>query len=154
MVAVLYLIWTLGTTSVLITLVRQRVWVLRRRSGWIRRSKIEADLVGPAKVEVVADQLFEERPTGQRTIQHLGQGELGLQDRQLVAQAGVDVCQGERARRRSPGSGQDRNFVGVQVQTVGSPRYKAQAVSSASSGSPARSPVGKAATSKPSLLAR
>ena len=42
----------------------------------------QADLVGAADVEVVADDLFEEHPPRDRRVEHLGQGELGLQDRQ------------------------------------------------------------------------
>jgi len=41
----------------------------------------EADLVRAADVEVVADQLLEEDPPAHRGVQHLGEGELGLQDR-------------------------------------------------------------------------
>ena len=48
------------------------------RSGGRR----QGDLVGAADVEVVADDLLEEDPAGRRFVQHLGQGELGLQDRQ------------------------------------------------------------------------
>ena len=45
----------------------------------------EADLVGAADVEVVVQHLFEEDPPGDRAVQDLGQGELGLQHRELVA---------------------------------------------------------------------
>jgi hypothetical protein len=47
----------------------------------------QADLVGAADVEVVVQRLLEE---------HLGQRELGLQDRQLVAVTGGLVLVGER----------------------------------------------------------
>ena len=53
--------------------------------------KDQADLVRPADVEVVADDLFEEDPPGHRPVQHLGQGELGLQDRNLIPVPGVGV---------------------------------------------------------------
>jgi hypothetical protein len=58
----------------------------------------EPDLVGSAQVEVVADDLLEEDPAGDRFVQHLGQGELGLQHRYLVAVAGRVVGPGERVR--------------------------------------------------------
>ena len=48
----------------------------------------QADLVGAADVEVVVQHLLEEDPPGDRAVEHLGQGELRLQDRQLVAVAG------------------------------------------------------------------
>ena len=48
----------------------------------------QGDLVGAADVEVVADDLLEEHPARHRFVQHLGQREFGLQDRQLVAVAG------------------------------------------------------------------
>ena len=48
----------------------------------------QLDLVRAADVEVVADHLLEEDPPGDRRVEHLGQGELGLQDRQVVAVAG------------------------------------------------------------------
>jgi hypothetical protein len=56
----------------------------------------EADLVGAPGVEVVADDLFEEHPPGHRAVQHLGQGELSLQHRALVAVARGSVGLGER----------------------------------------------------------
>jgi hypothetical protein len=61
----------------------------------------QADLVGAADVEVVADDLLEEDPPGHRPVQHLGQGEFGRQDRQLVAVAGGPV--GGAKRVRQPG---------------------------------------------------
>jgi hypothetical protein len=38
------------------------------------------DLFWAAEIEVLADHLFEEQPSVDRLIEHLGQGELGLQD--------------------------------------------------------------------------
>jgi hypothetical protein len=52
-------------------------------------------LVGAAEVEVLADHLLEEDAAGQRPIQDLGQGELGLEDGDLVAVAGLPVLGGE-----------------------------------------------------------
>ena len=62
----------------------------------------ETDLIGGADVEVVADDLLEEDPTRDRCLEHLGQGELGLQDRQVVAVAGGPIGRGERMRGVGP----------------------------------------------------
>src|SRR6202171_3173111 len=48
----------------------------------------QRNLVGAADVEVVADDLLEKDPTRDGAVHHLGQGELGLQDRDLWALAG------------------------------------------------------------------
>ncbi len=48
----------------------------------------EADLVGAAGVEVVSRMTCSKNT---RPVQHLGQGELGLQDRQLVAVPRITV---------------------------------------------------------------
>jgi hypothetical protein len=59
----------------------------------------QADLVGAADVEVVSDGLLEKDPPRDRFVQHLGQAELGLQDRELVAVARRAVRRGERVRQ-------------------------------------------------------
>jgi hypothetical protein len=59
----------------------------------------QGDLVGAADVEVVADDVFEEHPAGDRLVEHLGQRELGLQNRQLVAVARGPIRSGERVRQ-------------------------------------------------------
>ena len=59
----------------------------------------QPDVVGAADVEVVADDLLEEDPPGDRGVEHLGQGELRLQDRDLVPVAGEVVRAGERVRQ-------------------------------------------------------
>jgi hypothetical protein len=56
----------------------------------------QADLVGAADVEVVVQDLLEEDPPGHRAVQHLGQRELRLQDRQLVAVAVLLILPRER----------------------------------------------------------
>jgi hypothetical protein len=56
----------------------------------------QTDLVGAADVQVVADDLFEEDPPRHGPVQHLGQGELSLQDRYVVPVPGVTVLAGER----------------------------------------------------------
>ena len=45
------------------------------------------------------DDLLEEDPPGHRLVQHLGQGELGLQDGDVVAVAGGSVGRAERVRQ-------------------------------------------------------
>src|SRR5262249_29857970 len=77
----------------------------------------EAHVVGPANVEVVADQLLEEDPPAHRGVEHLGEGELGLQDRQLIAVPGGGVVRGERVRQDARPSGGQRLDLG-RVQAV------------------------------------
>ena len=75
----------------------------------------QADLIGAADVEVVADDLLEEDPTGHRVVEHLGQGELGLQDRQVVAVARVAIGGGERMRQSGQPLAQQRlDLVGTE----------------------------------------
>jgi hypothetical protein len=59
----------------------------------------QRDLIGAAGVEVVPDDLLEEHPPGHRPVQHLGQRELGLPDRDLIPVAGGPVRRGERVRQ-------------------------------------------------------
>jgi hypothetical protein len=54
--------------------------------------------LGSAHVEVVADQLFEKRPTGRRSVKHPGIGDLELAKRQLVDSY-------ERSKTNSRGAG-------------------------------------------------
>src|SRR5659263_213481 len=56
----------------------------------------QANLVGAANVEVLVQHLLEEDSPGHRSVEHLGEGELGLQDRQLVPVAGRLIGGGER----------------------------------------------------------
>jgi hypothetical protein len=73
----------------------------------------QADLVGPAGVEVVADDVFEEHPPRDRPVQYLGQGELNLPDRDVVAVAGGPVGGGERVRQdRQPLAQQPIDLLG------------------------------------------
>jgi len=50
---------------------------------------------------VVADQLLEEDPPVHWRVQRLGEGELGLQDRQLIPVAARSVLVGERVRQQA-----------------------------------------------------
>ena len=80
----------------------------------------QADLVGAADVEVVADDLLEEDPPRHRRIEHLGQREFGLQDRGLVAVAGGLILGGERVRQIAQPLAQQRVDV-LGSQTVADP---------------------------------
>jgi len=55
-------------------------------------------VVGASNVEVLADHLLEEHPARQRPIKHLGEGELGLQDRDVIAVAGPAIGARKRVR--------------------------------------------------------
>lgn len=85
---------------------------------WVK-IRVPADLavedqrhpVGAAEVDVLAHHLLEEHPSGLRPV---GQGELGLQDRELVAVAGPPVGGGE-------GVGQPSQPLAGQSLDVGGP---------------------------------
>ena len=51
----------------------------------------QGDLVGAPEVEVVTDYLLEEHPSGEWAVEYLGEGELGLENRDVVAVAGPAV---------------------------------------------------------------
>jgi hypothetical protein len=55
----------------------------------------QADLAGAADIEVLADHFLEEDAPGDRLVEHLDEGELGLQDGQLVAIACGAAARGE-----------------------------------------------------------
>jgi len=55
--------------------------------------------VGAPHIQVLGDDGLEEGPPRGGTVQHLGQGELGLEDREVVAVAGPAVRGGERVRQ-------------------------------------------------------
>ena len=57
-------------------------------------------LVRPPDVQVVPDDLLEEDPPGDRLVQHLGEGELRLQHRDLEPVAGRGILGGVRARQQ------------------------------------------------------
>jgi hypothetical protein len=71
----------LGVTPAVITLVREPSRCRARAAADRTGVEDETDLIGAADVEVVADDLLEEDPTRDRSVEHLGQGELGLQSR-------------------------------------------------------------------------
>ena len=76
----------------------------------------QRDPVRAAQVQVVADQLIEEDPPAHRGVQHLGQGELRLQHRQLIAVPGRGVLRGERVRQQAQQpAGQRRDLALVQA---------------------------------------
>ena len=65
-------------------------------------------LIGTAEVEILADDLFEEAAAGARPIEDLGQGEFGLEDRQLIAIARGAVGGGEGMRQAAEPLAEDR----------------------------------------------
>jgi hypothetical protein len=83
-------------TPLVITRVRNRPGVARGPVRFSRRSKIRLTWSGAPGVEVVADDLLEEDPSRDRLVKHLGQGELCLQDGQVIAVTGLPVGGGER----------------------------------------------------------
>jgi len=56
----------------------------------------QLDFLRATQIEVLADYLFEEQAAVHWSIQHLGQRELGLQDRDVVAVTGLAIDPGER----------------------------------------------------------
>ena len=62
----------------------------------------QRDLVGAADVEVVLHDLLEEHPARHRFVEQLGQRELGLQNRQLVAVARSPIRSGEQVAETGP----------------------------------------------------
>ena len=59
----------------------------------------QGDLIGTSEIEVVTDHLLEEDATRKGPVQGLGQGELGLEDRDVVAVARSTVGSGEGVRQ-------------------------------------------------------
>jgi len=58
-------------------------------------------MAGASDFEVLADDLFEEDASGHRLVEHLGERELGLQDREQVTIAGGAVA-GRKRMRQAP----------------------------------------------------
>jgi len=56
----------------------------------------QLDLFWTTQIEVLADHLLEEHAAMHRSVEHLGQGELGLEDREVEAIAGLAIRAGER----------------------------------------------------------
>src|ERR687888_286317 len=61
--------------------------------------KDQLHLIGPADVEVLANDFLEEDPAAEGSVQDLGQGELGLEDGNLVAVTGGAVLSRKRVRQ-------------------------------------------------------
>ncbi|MGO8959090.1 MAG: hypothetical protein ACLQFR_17240 [Streptosporangiaceae bacterium] len=73
------------------TRVRNRPGVARGPLRMMRRPK-----TSPADVEVVPDELLEEDPPADRLVQYLGEGELGLQHRDLIPVPAAGWPDGQR----------------------------------------------------------
>ena len=56
----------------------------RRRLG-DPSAENQLDVIRPTDVQVLADHLLEEHAAGSGTVQDLGQGEFGLEDRHVIA---------------------------------------------------------------------
>ena len=91
----LYSTCRLGVTPWVRTRVRNRPWVPMTAAVVDPPVEDQRDPVGAAHVQVLADDCLEEHPARGGPVQHLGQGELGLQDRNVVAVAGPAVRGGE-----------------------------------------------------------
>jgi hypothetical protein len=75
-------------------------------------------LIGSAEIEILPDDLLEETTPRDRPIEHLGQGELGLQDRELIPITGRPVRWGEGMRQATQPFAKDGVDLGG-VQRVG-----------------------------------
>ena len=76
------------------------------------RPKIRLIRSGLAQIEVVPDDLLEEDPPGHRLIEHLGQGELRLQDGDVIPVARGPVGGAERVRQPGQPLAQQRVDLG------------------------------------------
>jgi hypothetical protein len=65
----------------------------------------QAHFLGATEIEVLADHLFEEQAAMHGPIEHLGQRELGLQDRDIIAIAGGPISTGERMWKQALDNG-------------------------------------------------
>src|SRR5215213_8090269 len=66
-------------------------------------STIEDQLhfAGIAEVEILMDHFLEEGAPSQRSVQYLSQGELSLQDRDIVKPPGLTICGSEWMRQQA-----------------------------------------------------
>ena len=80
----------------------------------------QLDPVGPAEVEVLADDLLEELPAAQGPVEDLGAADLQLQDRQPVAEAGGRVGR-RQGQRQLPGPAPKQGLDVGRAQTVAEP---------------------------------
>src|SRR5258705_12069565 len=118
-----------GVTPWVTTRVQNRARV-RRRHGIVRLkisliSSGKLDLLGAAEIEVLADHLFKEQAAVHGAVKHLCGRELRLQDREVIAVAGLAVgrCEGMRQQPQpfaqqgiDPGGGE---AVADRLQTLG-----------------------------------
>src|SRR3954466_152403 len=80
--------------------------------------KDQLHLIGSAQIEVLADDFLEEDPATEGSVQDLGQGELGLEDGNLVAVTGGAVLDGKRVRQAcQPLASQGVDTLGGQALT-------------------------------------
>ena len=84
-------------------------------------------LIGTTDIQILAHDLFEETAAGQRPIEDLGQGELGLQDREVVPIPGLAMRCGKGMGESAQPFAKDRVDLGG-VQRVGDPLHAAGGV--------------------------
>ena len=63
-------------------------------------TKDQADFLRASQVDIFPDHLFEQAPTGQRTVKYLSTGKLCLQDGQIIMNRGHEIPAHRRHRRR------------------------------------------------------
>src|SRR5450755_3416030 len=96
------------------TRVRNRPGVRRL----VRLLKIRETWSGRPEVEILTDDVFKEHASGERPVKHLGEGELGLQDRDVIAIPSLTVATRERVRQGlEPLAGQRVDLPGAQPVT-------------------------------------
>ena len=61
----------------------------------------QLDLLGPADIQVFAYDILKEDPAADRTVQNLGQGQLDLENRDLVSVSGLPIWGRKRMRQAS-----------------------------------------------------
>src|SRR5438093_1337125 len=75
--------------------------------------KEELDLIRPPQIEIVADDALEELPPTEGPVEDLGETDFGLEDRQLIGEAGGAVGGSQRQRELCLPAGEVRRHVGV-----------------------------------------
>lgn len=98
------------------------MWYSRGRPGSTAHDRAvedQPDLVRSSEVEVLAQDFLEQHPTRDRPVQHLGQGALDLQHRDVVAVARDPIGPGERVRQgREPLRSSASIFASLRTETT------------------------------------
>ena len=123
---------------------RTRVRNRARRPAGDPAIEDQLNLLGTAEVEVLADHLLEEQAAVHRPVEHLGQRELGLQDRDVVAVAGLAIRAGERMRQQAQPFAQ-------QAVDLLRPTGRRRSAAGAQGSAQLRMPLSSASNAMPSL---